>query len=236
MGNINNTVKESFNDSFFNKYKDIVYIYEKEKIMKKNEAIINNYFLEEIKGDALSNDPDNTKISREFYAEYWAKPFGADINLYNGKNNNYRGETIISFNTIAGALIRMTRRYENNGYSIEENSNNKDSERLEYIISSDEDFIDEKLKKSFKEFNQLFHSLSNFMPLVKTEIGSNLNNVKARGKYHDFPDIFLKDIQNYYKGEDSNPKFNVKVNSEYFEKFGSWKNFVEWNVKFQMMD
>lgn len=188
--------------------------------MNTSKQIMASYFLEEIKEDKFSEDPDNTKAAWDFYSEYWGE-------LLDG-NNNYRGDTIISFNTIAGALIRMTSKYKENKFLIYENENDVDGDRLKYIINLKDSFVSDKLKKDFQEFHRLYHSLANFMPLVKTEEAFNLNHIRY-SEYQDFPEGFLRDVQKYYNGLESNEHFQTKINADYFKKFETWEKFVEMN-------
>lgn len=62
---------------------------------------------EKVKGDNLSSDSDHTRISRKFYSVYWGKSLSSDIEKYDGKIGNYRGETLITFKTISGCVLRL---------------------------------------------------------------------------------------------------------------------------------
>ncbi|MCL2019891.1 MAG: hypothetical protein FWG70_09060 [Oscillospiraceae bacterium] len=177
-------------------------------------------FLEEV----IGGDPDHTGEARRFYAKYWADVLGSAKEDYNGEDGNYRGDTIISFRTMAGCLIRLT--------DFKGDIPTSQKGRLD-IIENQAD-VPDKLKVKFKEFYEKYHSLANFMPLPANPNSINLNLMKNRS-YNDFPDSFFKDVREYFisnfeKGPD---EFLVEDNKDYFVKFGTgeggWKNYVEKN-------
>ena len=174
-----------------------------------------NKYLEEII-TPLSKHADSTNEAREFYKKFWGE-----------KVDNYGGETIISFNTMAGCLIRCLPEYFAEGFTMP--SNQEQKRRLEIIEKSDHVSID--LKNNFRKFYHLYHSLANFMPLIidnENSLNSQKNNF-----YHDFPDSFFADVRKIYITENFSSKWLSKRNEEYFESFGKgdegWKNFVEQN-------
>lgn len=203
--------------------------------LKVVESIENN------NGTISSKDPDNTKIAREFYAKYWdlkqsehwawGKIGNGICDAFSEEYIEYRGETIISFNTVAGGLIRMLPIYKEEGFDMPKSS----EERLNIIMESN---VSPKLKDKFKIFYDRYHTLANFMPLILVKDGkspkesSYLQYVKNYD-YHDFPDLFFKSVRNYYLECNSNPKFENAVNRSYFDKFGKgdsgWNNFIEKN-------
>ncbi len=188
---------------------------------------------------------DNCKKAREFYGLFWPKVMNLNYYCKNDERDKkvvYSGETIISFRTIAGAMIRLTSYY--NGKNVPKSS----KERLEKIVDADSKEVSCDLKKKFKEFYKLYHTDANFMPLPKTCSSTSLNSLKGRGgKYHDFPDLFFSDIKKYFCGDASYREAlrNVTskesdrcacgklINRVYLDSFGSgekgWKNFVELN-------
>ena len=187
-----------------------------------------NEFLKEIKGDKLSEDPDHTLSAREFYAKFWKTSLSGCILDYDGAVGNYRGETIISFNTMAGCLIRLLPIYFDRGLDLPKVGN----ERLDIIRKIDDgefpsfedDNLIKRLKCNFDKLYLRYHSLANFMPLVRGDVHINL--VKGRVPYHDFPDVFFSDLK---KCEPKRVFYN-KVNAKYFERFGNWKAFNEQNA------
>lgn len=208
--------------------------------------------MDESKSRYLTNisekgDSDNTATAKNFYCNFWEGLHNAEYisNLDKGaKIFELRGETLISFGTIAGCMIRLLPSSDLQGKGMP----TKKMERLELIVQSKN--VEEKLKEKFNYFYKIYHSLANFMPLVKTKKSVNLNNIKgdATGKYHDFPDLFLRDVQNYYLDfECKSEKFAYAVNAsnslgyktgreaniEYFGYFGvgkeGWNQFVEAN-------
>ena len=69
---------------------------------------MNSYdFLSEIKPDDLSGDPDHTSESRSFYSKYWGKTLSNESSDYNGSFKKYRGDTIISFNTMTRCMVSL---------------------------------------------------------------------------------------------------------------------------------
>lgn len=188
-------------------------------------SIENNIFLKEIEGDG-TNDPDDSMLAREFYSEFWLGVLDKNI-------GRYRGETILSFNTIAGCLIRLLPIYKEAGFIMPKSG----KERLDLIKSSNE--IGKELKEKFIKFYRIYHTLANFMIFIKPNNyyknkNSYLQYVKNR-EYHEFPDLLLKDIYLYYKtgGLGGNPKFRIDTNLSYFNSFGEglngWRKFIEEN-------
>lgn len=185
------------------------------------------YYLDEVVCDKMSKDPDHTKKAREFYADFWGKTLSDDVLDYDGSVGRYRGDTIISFNTVSGCMIRLLPIYTVN-YSMP----GAQKKRLEDILSQD---VSQCTKDNFQKFYDIYHSRANFMPLIyeEWEKKPNLNKVKGtNARYNDFPDLFFKDIKSYYMGD---PKvceleiFKNKMNAEYFADFSDWKAFVEGN-------
>ncbi len=187
-----------------------------------------NKFLKEIKGDVWTNDPDDSMIAREFYSEFWSE-------ILDKKIGCYRGETILSFNTIAGCMIRLLSIYREKGFSMPECG----EKRLELILSSNE--ISMELKEKFSKFYRVYHTLANFMIFIKPnnkyykiEDNPNLQYVKNRD-YHEFPDLLLKDIYLFYKtgGEKCNTMFFKDTNLGYFKSYGNgmsgWIKYVKEN-------
>jgi len=179
----------------------------------------NQRFIREIKGDVWARDPDDTELSKDFYKKFWGDIMDVDIGIYSG-------DTIISFNTIAGGMIRLLKVYRD-GLKIPDTSQG----RLEVIKNSIE--VPYSLKEDFSTFQEKYHSLANFMPLLKLEdLNYNLNHVKNRD-YHDFPDGFLKDIKNFYLNNKGNRVFHEENNKKYLNSFGKaeegYKNYIEKN-------
>lgn len=184
------------------------------------------YFLKNIKGDIWTNDPDDSMESRDFYSSYWQDVLSSDVGLF-------RGDTIISFMTIAGCTIRSLPIYCNGKFEMPGSS----EERLRIITESKE--VSDIFKEKFKRFYDINHTFANFMPLIKTEeyykpqYSPYLQYVK-NNDYHEFPDLFFAAIRLYYYDKDkSNPKFSKDSNPKYFNIFGTgrdgWHNFVEQN-------
>ncbi len=187
-------------------------------------------FLKEVTGTKISSDPDNAQVSREFYANYW-KFLSDDIETYSAQIGGYRGETIISFRTMATVLLRTSKYYKGNNIP---DKGDKSKKRLDLIQEWDD--IPQGLKKKFEEFYKKYHSLANFMPLPneKWHCKKNLNEIKGiEPKYRDFPDAFYRVIrENVYTNHgnlEDNSFLNSEYNKKYFDKFSSWKEYVEKN-------
>lgn len=187
-----------------------------------------NIYLKNISGDKFTNDPDDSMKAREHYLKYW----GDHWKEKECDNMLFRGDTIISFNTVAGCMIRLLPIYEEKDFSMPSGS----KERLDIIMDSKE--VEDDLKSNFQTFHQYYHTLANFMPLVKLKTyvarkeSPYLQFVKS-DDYHDFPDLFFIAIKKYYTGERDNTKFNHQDNKDFFDSFGKdkdgWKAFVEKN-------
>jgi hypothetical protein len=202
-------------------------------------------FLQEIKPNMGKSknvyrfEADMAPESQKFYAEFWnTEHIKKGDFTRNGifDTNKYYGDTIISFSTIAGCVIRLMF----NMYPIP----TKAEERLKCIIQyKKSDIISEETKALFKKFHESYHTLANFIPSPtkqiydnenKTEINLNTFRNQFKGKFilHDFPDEFFILIKAYY---DDNLSYSekhpdiFKENQSYFEMFGSWKNYVEGN-------
>jgi hypothetical protein len=170
------------------------------------------------------NDPDDSKKARVFYAENWGV-LSSDISAY-GENGLYRGETIFSFRTITGCMIRMLSCYTGKFRMP------PDHEKLLGVVC-DADDLDDQSKNTFKRFYCIRHSLANFMPLPRAERRYNLNAIKgsATCKYHDFPNVFFDDIRKSLSSDNNAaPAFSKHdSNKKYFEHFHCWPSYVEKN-------
>ena len=175
-----------------------------------------NRFLEPVSGDELSNDLDHTKEARIFYAEYWGKTLSDSVLDYDGSVGNYRGETIFSFNTIAGCMIWLT---DFDGRMPPTGTLDCQEKRLDII----KEYAPDNISEQFEKFHGIYHTLANFMPLIRGEV--HLNLVKGGRPYHDFPDLFLKDLRNRMPEK----VFCDKINNAYFSRYVSWDEFIKRN-------
>lgn len=178
-------------------------------------------YLDNIQGDKRSNDPDDTLIAISFYIDKWRKKL--ELTNIEDYEKRYRGETLISFATLAGAYIRCLDQY--NGSNMPGTKRG----RLEFIINAKDASVDDKMK--FSLFYHLYHSCANFIPFPKNKKEYNFNSIKgsATGKYKDFPDIFFKDIKAYFDGEKEIDFLANAKNRNYLNKFTCWNDFVESN-------
>lgn len=168
-------------------------------------------YLEAVNADKLSSDSDHTKKAREFYVRFW----GGVLEDYKGEIGLFRGETIITFMTVSGCLIRTLSCF--SGRNMPKTSR----ERLDFIANSEE--VSDCMKESFTRFFKLYLTRANFMPLVHAGKKHSLNLAKgsAVGKYHDFPDLFFRDVYNYIYAECSGEHriFDNAINRQYFDEF-----------------
>lgn len=186
------------------------------------------FFMEEVVGDRYSRDPDSAGKSREFYASFWGGVLSPNFEDYSTAGKaKYRGDTTISFNTVSGSVLRLL---------MLEKVPAGSQARLEMILASD--LIDDGLKRQFANFQKLYHSLANFMPLPDAKWNRNTNMNAAKGAsplYHDFPDLFYQAVHDQVFVDDDTaekmePVFLTTNNQTYFDKFGgSCRNFVEVN-------
>ena len=146
------------------------------------------FFTSEVIGDKYSTDPDSAGKSRKFYAKYWDNTLSPNCTDYSTAGKAiYRGDTTISFNTIAGSVLRLVMTADMPQGSFA---------RLQAIQSSE--LITDDLKRQFTEFQKLYHSLANFLPLPddKWHRHTNMNTAKgASAAYHDFPDLFYQPLR-----------------------------------------
>ena len=184
-------------------------------------------FTSEVIGDRYSADPDSAGKSREFYAKYWENTLSPNCADYSTAGKAiYRGDTTISFNTIAGSVLRLVMTADMPQGSFA---------RLQAIQSSE--LITDDLKRQFTEFQKLYHSLANFLPLPddKWHRHTNMNTAKgASAAYHDFPDLFYQAVHDQVFGGPNavvtEPVFTTNKSLAYFKRFNcQWRQFVEQN-------
>lgn len=129
------------------------------------------FFTSEVIGDKYSTDPDSAGKSRKFYAKYWENTLSPNCTDYSTAGKAiYRGDTTISFNTIAGSVLRLVMTADMPQGSFA---------RLQAIQSSE--LITDDLKRQFTEFQKLYHSLANFLPLPDDKWHRHTNMNTAKG-------------------------------------------------------
>ena len=196
-------------------------------------------YLKVINGDELGDyDPDHSEAARIFYMKYWGESLSNDFSDYDGKQGNYRGDTIISFNTIAGCVISLLSIFKENTLIMPPTGYLECQEDRLRIIMNAED-LPNCIRTKFELLYYLYHSFANLMPLVAEKGNHNLNTPVKSGFYRDFPDLFFSDIRNFYLTGKCNKHFlstESKINEEYFKKFGDkasgvggWIKYVESN-------
>lgn len=176
------------------------------------------FFTSEVIGDKYSTDPDSAGKSRKFYAKYWDNTLSPNCTDYSTAGKAiYRGDTTISFNTIAGSVLRLVMTADMPQGSFA---------RLQAIQSSE--LITDDLKRQFTEFQKLYHSLANFLPLPddKWHRHTNMNTAKgASAAYHDFPDLFYQAVHDQVFGGPNavvtEPVFTTNKSLAYFKLFST---------------
>ena len=203
----------------------------------------NNDFLSEVPPDELSGDPDHTNESRKFYSKYWGKTLSNESSDYNGSLKKYRGDTIISFNTMTRCMISLLPIYKDSNLIL---GKTDQGTLLDIILQSDD--VSDNLKEKFEKFHTLCHCLANFMPMVYDKWNfdkkpqftdlKNLNQAKGSYlKYNDFPDLFFSDIRRFGFSEEpydeeekkEHAVYFTETNGQYFKRFNNWNQFVERN-------
>ena len=191
-------------------------------------------FLLDVKSDKTNSHSDSSKLAYEFYFSFW-KLLAEDTVDFEEFCKTYGGETIISFNTVAGIAIRITDEYLNGEVTIPKNNEpDCQAKRLAIILNSSFYTEEEYFKNKFIEFFGLCHTLANFMhfPITgnkKTSLNCQKNSF---ADCHDFPDKFFKHVKSFYsrKAKTVMPVWmRHETNYKYLNKFGSWKNYVEKN-------
>ncbi len=174
-------------------------------------------YLSRVEADKRSKDPDDTEEAIYFYIDEW----NSKLNLNNMEEyiKNYRGETLISFSTLAGAYIRCLPEY--NGYNMPE-FNRK---RLQVIADSNNVSLEDK--DIFQEFYDIYHTKANFIPFppIAGNKKKDLNSVKGL-QYNDFPDLFFKEIKLYYGSANYKEFLDIECNKIYLSNFNDWNDFV----------
>lgn len=173
---------------------------------------------------------DNCDEALDFYKQYWT--------LTISENNlipiAYSGDVINSFKTILGCMYRLLPRY--NG----DNKPSKAIEMLHYINDDTHHTFDQETLDLVNLFSESYwHALANMMPLPlkpkrASKLKLSLNQLKGGPDYHDFADLFLKDIRKYYLKEEANTnQAYFEENNVYFNSFGvglsGWVQFIEKN-------
>lgn len=185
-------------------------------------------------------DPDMSDLSVTFYEIVYRDILPANHLLGTGENDSFKnsfedpsfaGDTMNSFNTIAGKLIRFLKIGGvpmSSCYYMPDDS----AGRLRLILASD---VSKETKDIFKKFYALYHSLANFwvIPLAmgrtspkKVFIGENwLSTQDYMWKFLTYLKENWTDLQQQSclgKFEDS-----LEQQQAYFNKFEHYQQFVE---------
>lgn len=189
-----------------------------------------NYLLKEIKS-VYDEDADNTFLTYNFFRKYFSK-----LKMDQFEENesqvkeivSVRGDTIISFNTIAGAILRLSNF--NGAIPNDKDSPYYDSGRNRLLlIQQNADSIPSEVLIKINEFHSIYHSFSNFMPLPRTPF-NKINSIKSV-QFQDYPDVFLLSFKAHFFDQQSNifDKINASDTlTNYFKSFNNhWDEFVE---------
>jgi hypothetical protein len=192
--------------------------------------------VKDINDQDICDDKSAEAIS--LYVKKWGKSLSSNRidYIYKKGKDYYSPESIFSFKTLAGAIIRTFE-----GFGVKFKMPAKPFERLQVLLDSPE--LDVCKKISILKYYCRCFSLGNFMPLAYGEGGASLNKLKGNNKtLMDFPEKFLpKCKEEYDKYMDDNvigfstpPFCHPFIKDEYFLRFKSegvpsWKGFVEGN-------
>ena len=190
-----------------------------------------NLFLKNVQSNWIDDDKDHLLLTQLFFIKAFPKlKLDSFLETENGLKQNVSvvGETILSFNTIAGAILRLS-----NFNGLLPNDLDKPyfdggENRLALILNKNNNTPD-SIKELLKEYHFLYHSLANFMPFPKTK-NNAINYLKA-SHYHDFPEDFLSNYREYFFGNKVNifsKKIDKTTNTNiFFNSFSEWAEFVE---------
>ena len=172
---------------------------------------------------------DTLPIALEFYALYWGKCLSAKTPdcFYRCK---YTGETIISFNTLAGCMIRMLPDYYDKNKIILSKLKTQEKKLNEIwkAYKKDEKIVRSTIMESFDKFFELYHSLANLMPFPFKSGGKSLNQFKGSARFRDFPDQFFSAVKSdLYSNFEQDLLFTEW--RDYFDIFKTWEDFIELN-------
>lgn len=176
---------------------------------------------------------DKSADARSFYVNYWGDILSNSIHDYTfvcGKYKNYYSpDTIYSFYTLAGVIIRALSNYVKNTMPKE------NSERLSFILNSND--VSHEQRKIIKDFYSVWTTNANFMPLAYGvnygKKGASLDFEKG-SNFHDLPERFLNKVNDEYVSGFYGEVFAHPFIKQYFQKFdtlkgNAWKDYVELN-------
>ena len=190
-----------------------------------------NFFLKNIKSNFIADDKDHLLITQLFFIKAFPT-LKLDSFLETEEDVTQKisvvGETILSFNTIAGSILRLSSFNGNLPNDLDEPFFDGGENRLALILNT-ENNVPNSIKELITEYHDLYHSFANFMPFPATERNA-INYVKA-SKYHDFPENFLQDYREFFFENKSNANFakiiKTSNTNNFFNSFSSWSDFVE---------
>ncbi|EEH64277.1 hypothetical protein HMPREF0044_0014 [Gleimia coleocanis DSM 15436] len=176
---------------------------------------------------------DDWELNEYFYQHYWPDLTATKTPI------RFSGETILSFKTSGGALIRALENYLwGKGEPVHSPMPAYHDDRIRRVSQLFENHPTHfhnhteeiaQLLAHMTIFRQRTHCLANFMPLPILSSPS-LNQTKGKAPYHDFPDLFFKEIQRYYTQHNhSDPQCAWEQNQSYFDLFANFDAFVETN-------
>lgn len=172
--------------------------------------------------DEGSIHADNMPETHDFYKEYFSDT------MYN--ENDYSGETINSFATYIGALLRTTHEYVFKGMSMPSTAQGRLSKVKELLPECYDDFI---------TYYNMYHTKANFMPMVHGTLNPGKNKLN-----NDYMYTTLLKIREYLMNDDKSwPLLYDDNNKDYFEpyigNFGAYlkDNYLQaWEVNGELLD
>lgn len=200
-------------------------------------------------------DFDNRKESVEVYKVLYdfLDEIGEKLCKFGNNNESmYRGETLNSFNTMVGCLIRGSI-YFKDYINVDENGNELNGTNYDFLVSLWPDVLDEcnEIYKSLssdidlesfsketktilnsdkpitlllERFNEIHHSHANFLPLINTSYNKQtLNQFKGkRYNIKDFTDAFLENVKKVYCSSNPEEVDDFLKNVDIIEYFKSF--------------
>lgn len=178
-----------------------------------------------------NEDSDSTFLTNSLFEKYFPK-----LRIGQFEENeaqlkqivSIRGDTIISFNTIAGVILRLSNF---NGFMPDDTEApfyDGGESRL-FLIKQNAESIPDEILIKINEFHSIYHSFSNFMPLPKTPC-NQINSIKSV-QFKDYPDEFLLSFKAHFFDQKNNMFDKIKPSdniTNYLEPFHNhWNEFVE---------
>lgn len=164
-------------------------------------------------------DPDNSKIANAIYVVLWEEAI-PDLTLNTLGGEMYRGDTMNSFHTLMG--------YPN------DNGTN--------FLGIQKYTNDSNIINMARKYHEKYHTIGNLMvlPNKTPELKrTTLNQLRGRGPWYDYFDLFLADIRNLMTGTHTTEinedlRKLVDINKHYFDCFCGEDGFIRFCKTFYL--